>query len=460
MTEYGKVLNVREHIVEIIFNGDTKPNIGDILVLEEKPDALMLVYSSSGAATFYCLLLHSSRDLYRGAKVVNTHKALSIPVDNGLLGRVIDIFGRARDGKGDIHAEQFHSIYQDAPPYSAVVSKQELLETGIKALDLFAPIVKGGKTGLFGGSGVGKTILLTEVLHNIVNKEKESTVSVFCGVGERTREGHELYEELSHTDVLDSVSLIFGSMGDSPSIRFLTSLAGVTIAEYFRDIQKKNVLFFIDNIYRYVQAGNELSLLMNSIPSEDGYQATLSSEMATIHERLVSNDNSAITTIEAVYLPADDLLDQGVQSIFDYLDSVVVLSRDIYREGRFPAIDLLASGSNILNPRIVSPLHYYVFLQAQSLLKKAVSLERIVSLVGEAELSDEDRTLYQRSKKLKNYMTQNFFVSQDQAGKKGDYIPLKTTLSDVKDILDGKCDGISEDKFLYIGSIADIKDRT
>lgn len=457
MNDFGKVMNVRDHIIEVDFSGGVQPMMNDILYLEEKPTVLMQVYSSSGISTYYCILFSSSQEIYRGAKILNTHKSLSIPVGPELLGRVIDIFGEPKDDKGALNIKDFRSIYQDPPSYASVVSQQELLETGIKAIDLFAPLVKGGKTGLFGGSGVGKTILLTEILHNIVNKDKEKNVSVFCGVGERTREGHELYEELGHTGVLPSVSLIFGSMGDSPAVRFLTSLAGTSLAEYFRDVQKKNVLFFIDNIYRYVQAGNELSLLMNAIPSEDGYQSTLTSEMATVHERLVSNGNSSITTIEAVYLPADDLLDQGVQSIFDYLDSVVVLSRDIYREGRFPSIDLLSSGSSILNPKIVTPLHYYVFLQSQSLLKKAVSLERIVSLVGEAELSDDDRVSYQRSKKLKNYMTQNFFVSQDQTGKKGDFVPLKTTVNDVKDILDGKYDSISEEKFLYIGSASDIK---
>ncbi len=457
MKEYGKVLNAKEHVIEVDFSGSTPPKINDILLLESDNQVMMQVYKSSGISTYFCILLTSSQDIYRGAKVFNTNHSLAIPVGNELLGRVIDIFGKARDGKGELKVDKTQPIHAEAPAYTSIISKQELLETGIKALDLFSPIVKGGKTGLFGGSGVGKTILLTEVLHNIVNQDKEKTVSVFCGVGERTREGHELYEELGRTEVLSSVSLIFGSMGDSSSIRFLTSLAGATLAEYFRDIQKKNVLFFMDNIYRYVQAGNELSLLMNQVPSEDGYQSTLSSEMSGIHERLVSNENAALTTIEAVYLPADDLLDQGVQSIFDYLDSVVVLSREIYREGRFPAIDLLASGSSILNPRVITPLHYYVYLQAQSLLKKAVSLERIVSLVGEAELSDDDRVLYQRSKKLKNFMTQNFFVSQDQTGRKGDYVALKTTISDVKDILDGKYDMVSEDKFLYIGSATEIK---
>ena len=331
------------------------------------------------------------------------------------------------------------------------------METGIKVVDLFAPIVKGGKTGLFGGSGVGKTVLLSEVLHNILNKDKEKNVSVFCGIGERTREGHELFHELDKTGVLPGVSLIFGSMGDSPSIRFLTGLAGASVAEYFRDTKSRDVLFFVDNIFRYAQAGNELSLLMNTIPSEDGYQATLSSEMATIHERLVSNTKASITTIEAIYVPADDILDQGVQAIFDYLDSAIVLSRDVYREGRFPAVDILASVSSALSPQVVGPLHYATALQAQSILKKAAGLERIVSLVGEAELSEEDRVMYQRATKLKNFMTQDFFVAEGQTKKLGSYVPLKNTVLDVKDIIDGKFDDASSDKFLNIGSLKDLE---
>jgi F-type H+-transporting ATPase subunit beta len=245
-------------------------------------------------------------------------------------------------------------------------------------------------------------------------------------------------------------------MGDSPSIRFLTGLAGTTVAEYFRDAQKKDVLFFIDNIFRFAQAGNELSLLMNTIPSEDGYQATLTSEMASIHERLVSNTKASITTIEAIYVPADDLMDQGVQAVFDYLDSAIVLSRDVYKEGRYPAVDILSSVSNAINPFVVGPLHYYTTLQSQSILKRAANLERIVSLVGESELNEEDRVLYQRASKLKNFMTQDFFVAEGQTKKTGSYVPLKSTVMDVKDIVEGKYDHVSADKFLNIGTLKDI----
>lgn len=253
--------------------------------------------------------------------------------------------------------------------------------------------------------------------------------------------------------------MIFGGMGENPSVRFLTAHAAATVAEHFRDELGKNVLFFIDNIYRFAQAGNELSLLMNTIPSEGGYQATLSSEMASIHERLVSTKTASLTTIEAIYMPADDILDQGVQSIFDYLNSAIVLSRNVYQEGRFPAIDVLTSGSSALNPEVVDPVHYYVSVQAQSLLKKAESLERIVALVGESELSEEDRATYQRMKKLKNYMTQSFYVTAEQTGRPGVYVPLTKTIQDVRNIIEGKYDTVSEDKFMFIGSADEIKQQ-
>jgi F-type H+-transporting ATPase subunit beta len=369
----------------------------------------------------------------------------------------MNIFGEAIDGGAPIVSEDVRSIYKKSLEFSEVSAKQEVLETGIKIIDFFAPMVKGGKVGLFGGAGVGKTILLSEVLHNIVSLDKGNTVSVFAGVGERTREGQELHAELKRTETLPFVSLMFGSMGASPSERFLTGIAAVTIAEHFRDQLSKNVLFFIDNMYRFAQAGNELSMLMNTIPSEDGYQATLASEMAMVHERLISRENAAITTVEAIYVPADDILDQGVQAIYDYLDSAIVLSRDVYQEGRLPAVNILASGSAALNPETVDMTHYSVSLEATSLLKKAESLDRIVSLVGESELGEEDRIQYQRAKKLRNFMTQSFFVAEEHTGRKGKFVPLKTTVQDVQAILEGKYDEISEDHFMFIGAAEEAK---
>ena len=448
----GKVISVKGHVIEVEFDNGL-PKIYDVLYIKSDPDSKMQVFRSSGVSTFYCISLSHVKAISRGDTVVSTGRPLQVASGKNMLGRVIDLFGTPLDGLASIELNDSQAIFQPAPGYTDLLSKPEILETGIKVIDLFSPLIRGGKGGLFGGSGVGKTVLLTEILHNIVNKDRDNTVSVFCGVGERTREGHELFQELKRTEVLDHVSLILSSMGDSPSLRFLTALTAVTQAEYFRDVVKKNVLFFIDNIFRFAQAGNELSLLMNSIPSEDGYQPTLTSEMAMFHERLVSNNNASITSIEAVYMPADDLLDVGVQSIYDYLDTAVVLSRDVYREGRFPAVDILASSSSALNIETVSALHYYVATRALNILTKATSLDRIVQLVGEGELSDEDRNLYRRAQKLKNFMTQNFFVSAEQTGKPGEYVPLETTIANVKDIIDGKYDEVSDDKFLYIGSL-------
>lgn len=452
----GKIVGMRDFIVEVEFLSGTKPKIYDILEVEGNARIKLQVLRSSVPDTFYCLCLSSMQSLHRGMSVANSNRTLSIPFGDGILGRIMDIFGNPIDGRGEITNTKRVSIYNNPPNYEDIPFGVEVLETGIKAVDVFCPLLRGGKTGLFGGSGVGKTVLLSELLHNVIEKDKKKNISVFCGVGERAREGNELFEELERSGVISSVSLIFGSMGESPSVRYLTGLAGVTLAEKFRD-EGKDVLFFMDNIYRFVQAGNELSLLMNTIPSEDGYQATLSSEMARLQERLVSTKKASITSVEAVYLPADDILDHGVQTIFNYLDSSVVLSRDIYQKGLLPAIDLLASGSSALNPNVVSEKHYNIVIKAQGLLKRAQNLERIVSLVGESELSEEDKLVYQRAKRIRNFMTQNFSVAANQTGSPGVYVALSSTLSGIQNIIDGKYDSISEDKFLYIGGCEDLE---
>ena len=452
----GKIVNVKDVIVEVEFNGDPKPEIHDILTLQENISVRLQVAESAGPERFYCINLSSSAPIYRGAIVVNTNEKLKVPVGEKTLGRVMNLFGNPLDGLGPIETKDKLEIFREAPSYSETSEDVTFMETGIKIVDLFAPLLKGGKVGLFGGSGVGKTVLLTEILHNIINKDLGKNVSVFCGVGERSREGQELYTELQSGGVLPYVSLIFGQMGENASVRFLTAHSATSVAEYLRDVMGKNVIFFMDNIFRFAQAGNELSLLMNNIPSEDGYQATLSSEVAHIHERLVSKNNNSITTIEAIYLPEDDLFDQAAQSVFGYLDSSIVLSRDAYKDGKLPAVDILNSDSDALTPKNVSSKHYFVANTAKSLLKKAELLERIVSLVGESELSDEDRIMYQRANKVKNYMTQNFFVTETQTGRKGVYVSVENTINDVKDILDGKYDTLSEDKFMFIGSLLDI----
>jgi F-type H+-transporting ATPase subunit beta len=419
----------------------------------------MEVYTSASPSSFFCLALTSSYQLHHGSFVIDTNQPIKVPVGKEMLGRVIDTLGNPQDGLGELKTKESKPIIAKDISYANVNIPKELLQTGIKVIDFFVPIVKGGKAGLFGGAGVGKTVIISEIIHNLVILNPKENVSVFTGVGERTREGEELLETLKESKVMQGVTLVYGSMGANPALRFRTAFTGVTIAEYYRDILKKDVLFFIDNVFRFAQSGYELSTLMNSIPSEGGYQATLTSEMASFHERLVSTMTNSITTFEAIYVPADDLTDSGVQAVFPYLDSGIILSRSVYQEGRFPAIDILSSNSSSLNAEVVGEVHYQAALDAQTLLKKAMSLERIVSLIGQAELSTEDQIAYKRALMLKNYMTQNFTVVETQTEKKGVYVPVNETVADIKAILNGDVDKLAPEDLLYIATLKDVKDK-
>ncbi len=454
-THIGKVIGVRGHVVEVAFVNE-KPAIHDVLELQEDQNVRMEVYGSAGPDTLYCLALSSTEKLFRGARVLNTDTPISFPVGDELLGRAVDIFGFPIDGEHEMKTEEVWPIHRSHPSAEDIPAQQALLETGIKIIDMFAPFLKGGKMGLFGGAGVGKTMLLTEVLHNIVGRPGKKTVSVFAGVGERTREGLELYQALEQSKVLSDSTLIFGQMGENPAIRFLSAFSAVTLTEYFRDVKKRDVLFFIDNVFRFAQAGNEISTLTSTLPSQDGYQATLESEMAEFHERLVSTQSGVVSAIEAIYVPADDLLDHAVQSIFPFLDSIVVLSRSVYQQGLLPAVDILGSSSTALSASIVGERHFTIALRAKSVIEQSQNLERIVSLMGETELSREDQLIFRRGRKLKNYMTQRFSVAETQHGAKGAYVPIETTVKDVELILAGKVDHIPEEKFLFIGGLKEI----
>ncbi|KKS77249.1 MAG: ATP synthase subunit beta [Candidatus Woesebacteria bacterium GW2011_GWB1_43_14] len=449
----GKVITIRGQVVEVHFSKE-KPNIFDVLTLEEDKDSWLEVHASASKDSFYCLPLAPVQNFWRGAIVVRRAIQINFPVGKELLGRVVDIFGRPLDGLASISTKESLPIHR-IDVARGVLTGQELLETGIKVIDLFAPLIKGGKMGLFGGAGVGKTMLLTEILNNIVSRQP-NTVSVFAGVGERVREGYELHQSLKESDALPKASLVFGTMGEPPPVRYLSAFSAVTLAEYFRDSLKQNVLFFIDNVFRFAQAGNELSVLTNKIPSEDGYQSTLDSEMAKFHERLISTSDANISSIEAIYVPADDILDHAVQSVFPYLDSMLVLSRDVYQQGILPAVDILESSSSALDPTIVGADHYNAAIEARALLKQAQELERIVSLVGEAELSQGDRAVYQRGRLLRNYMTQSFFVAFKQRAKEGNYVPIKKTVEDVRRILKGEMDQIPDEQLLFIGGLDDV----
>jgi F-type H+-transporting ATPase subunit beta len=451
----GNIKSVKGQLIEINF-GKKKPLISELLYLKDNKDIKFVVYSSSGENSFYCLSLSESSVLKRGDEILGTGSPITFPVGKSLLSRVVDVFGHPSDGGEDIKTGEYMPIMkraQAAPDSISIEQKQ--LETGIKVIDVFAPMSEGGKAGLFGGAGVGKTILLTEILHNIIGRDRENTYSIFAGIGERSREGLELFETLKKTDIMSNIALIFGQMAENPAIRFLTVNSALTLTENFRT-NDKNVLFFMDNVFRYAQAGNELSVLTGMLPSEDGYQATLESEMAKFHERLYSTKKAKVSSIEAIYIPADDILDRGVQSIFPHLESVVVLSRSLYQEGILPAVDIINSTSINLTTDLVGKEHFDVVIRAKAILKQAESLERIVSLVGESELSFDDQITYKRAKKIKNYMTQSFFVASSQKEKKGQYVKVKDAVSDLIQITSGKADSIPEDKFRFIGTLSEI----
>lgn len=452
----GTVISVKGNVLEVMFP-DEAPQPHSLLYLEALPEVLLEVYSSvpDNHRIFVCILLTPHHLIHRGMNVIDTGSSLTVPVGSAVLGRMIDALGRALDGNASLWQETM-SLRGHYQHYSDVTVPHEILETGIKAVDFFAPILKGGKMGLFGGAGVGKTMLLTEMLHNIIILAKTSERAVFAGVGERSREGYELFEILKENSVLPYVALVYGQMDANPAMRVMSASAAVTIAEHFRDTKQEDVLFFIDNVFRFAQAGYELSTMMRSIPSEGGYQATLLSDMARFHERLVSREKGHITSIEAVYVPADDIADHAVQSIFPFLDSAVVLSRDVYQQGRSPAIDLLESTSSALSEDIVGVEHYEAVIAAQSVLKRAQSLERIVTLVGEQELSPDDKKIYRRAELIKNFMTQRFHIAKTQTHKEGVFVPRMQVVANVKDILDGRYDEIPPQTFLYIGSTREL----
>ena len=420
-------------------------------------EVLVQVYLIDDQSHIYGLILKGEKEIRKGMELKSTGKKLSMPVGKELLGRAVNMFGEPLDGE-KLKIKEKKEIWR-TDRIKPKDGKLEVWETGIKVIDFFAPLIKGGKLGLFGGAGVGKTVLLTEIMQSVfVGKGGEkNTVAVFAGVGERTREADELYDELKEKKVLDQTSLILGMMSQNAALRFTTAFAGVTVAEYFRDELNKNVLFFIDNVFRFAQAGSELTALTGVIPSEEGYQPTLGAEMAQFHERLVSSDNSVVSSIEAIYVPADDMLDQAVVAVQPYLTSVVALSRDVYQQGYMPAVDVLNSGSSALSKEVVGERHLTAVTEAKKVLKKASELERMVSLVGEAELSEENRQVYRRASLIKAFMTQPFRVVAEQTGVKGEQVRLKQTVIEVEKILKGQFDKTDPDKLMFKGSLKGVR---
>lgn len=454
MKKNGKITSIHDNVAVVQFNLD-QPDIFDVLTLQKNNQTKLEVVSSAQEEnTYYCFILNDRASLSRGDIVLNTGENLQIPVGKSILGRAIDVFGQALDDK-PFNPKRFKSIHSHTPTdIQTAITPNEILSTGIRAIDFFTPVLKGSKIGLVGGAGLGKTILLTELIHNVVvtsNENKES-VSVFSAVGERSREAQELLDNLAESRVLDKTVMIVGQMGENPAIRFRTAYAAATVAEDFRD-HGTDVLFFMDNMYRFSQAGYELSTLMHAVPSEDGYQPTLPSEIGTFHEMLTSTPDAYITSIEAIYLPSDDLFDYSVRTALYYLNSYIVLSRDTYQSGRLPAIDLLTSNSSAVEPEIVGVRHFGLYLKCRQILEQATDIEKIVSLVGISELSADDQKTYKRSILIQNYMTQSLTVAQSQTNRKGIYAKLEQTLDDIEFILSGDLDDVDPEEFLYIEKI-------
>ncbi|MBI4036817.1 F0F1 ATP synthase subunit beta [Candidatus Daviesbacteria bacterium] len=453
-TVVGKVREVKGQIAEVQVESKKPPALFEILTSPEDPTIRLEVFYQTEDISL-CLILSRSSKLYRGMVVVGSGSQLKLPVDKTILGRVINLFGEPQDGKAKLSASTGASIYSRTPPLNTVQGHGEILETGIKALDFLTPISKGSKIGLIGGAGVGKTIIMTELIHNITGRQHG--VSVFAGVGERIREGQELYQRLQESGAMDKTVMVLGQMNENAAIRFRVALAAVTVAEYFRDQEKQDVLFFIDNMFRFIQAGNEVSTLLSTIPSEQAYQATMQTEVGRLEDRLVSTVNGSITSIQAVYVPSDELTDAGVNTVMSFLDTAVVLSRSIAQMGIYPPIDISQSSTSTFSKAMIGEEHFAILTRFQELLERYNKLSHIVAIIGEAELSVEDRTLFARMKKAINYLTQPFYVTQAHTGRAGVYVPRQTTIADIKTILSGAIDNISPDKFLYIGALADIK---
>ncbi len=455
----GTIVGLVGSVAEVEFL-DRVPALHTTLSVPEAGDVVMVVVASASSITMHCVILTPLAQVARGMTATDTSEPFSIPVGKEVLGRAFDVFGMGHDGKGALPSKRRRSLYAPiSTDITDIVAPTNIIETGIKAIDFFAPMLHGGKAGMIGGAGIGKTVILTELINRLVIQKKatKDRVAVFSAVGERSREAQELYDNFKEGKVLPYTSLVMGEMGENPAVRFHTALAGAAIAEDFREQLKKDVLFFMDNIFRFGQAGLELSTLMNTIPSEDGYQPTLQSEMGDLMQRLTSTNQGSITSFMALYVPSDDITESGVRSVFPYLDTVVVLSREIFQAGRFPAIDLLQAESVALSPDTAGKDHYDTYIRTKKLLEQTARLERIVSLVGTAELSQENQNIYARAKLIENFMTQDLFISEAEMGHTAEFVPRLETVETVRDILDGVYDHVEPDDFKYIGSVKKLK---
>ncbi|OGE25530.1 F0F1 ATP synthase subunit beta [Candidatus Daviesbacteria bacterium RIFCSPHIGHO2_02_FULL_39_12] len=448
----GKVLQIIGPVVDVQFEGKNLPAIYNALVITGK--LVLEVQQHLGEGTVRAVAMGSTDGLKRGTLVEDTGAPISVPVGEEVLGRLFNVLGETIDKKGPVKAKRHWPIHRSAPSFEEQSTASEVFETGIKVIDLLAPFVKGGKVGLFGGAGVGKTVLIQELIRNIA--AEHGGYSVFTGVGERTREGNDLYKEMQESGVIDKTAMVFGQMNEPPGARQRVGLSGLTMAEYFRDEQGKDVLLFIDNIFRFTQAGSEVSALLGRIPSAVGYQPTLATEMGQLQERITSTRKGSITSVQAVYVPADDYTDPAPATTFAHLDSTIALERSLAEQGLYPAVDPLSSPSRALAPDIVGQEHYDIAVQAQRVLQRYKDLQDIIAILGMEELSDEDKLTVTRARKIQRALTQPFFVAETFSGIKGKYVPIKETIRLFKEILEGKYDGKPEGAFYMIGGAEEI----
>lgn len=452
----GKIVAIRGVVVDIEFKETETPKVYDALVLSLKNKKIVLeVEAILDLGRVRAVAMDDVYGLRRGMKVENTGEPIKVPVGKETQGRIFNVLGEPVDELGPVKTKNYASIHNSAPELTHQSVKEEVFETGIKVIDLIAPFIKGGKVAIFGGAGVGKTVLIQEMIHNVA--KKHHGVSVFAGVGERTREGNDLYSEMKETKVISSTSLVFGQMNEPPGNRLRVALTGVTMAEYFRDKKNMDVLLFIDNIFRFAQAGGEVSALLGRIPSAVGYQPTLASEMAALQERITSTDKGSITSIQAVYVPADDYTDPAPVATFAHLDASITLERSLAEQALYPAIDPLTSSSRALDPDIVDELHYRTARDVLSTLQRYKDLQDIIAILGMEELSEADKLVVTRARKIQRFLTQPMFVAEPFTGREGKYVTVEETVRGFREILDGKHDSKNETAFYMIGSIDEVK---
>ena len=452
MANIGYVSQVMGPVVDVKFEEGKLPDIYNALTVEKGDTTLTLeVAQHIGDNVVRCIAMSSTDGLKRNLPVNDTGKSISVPVGRETLGRIFNVLGDTVDNGEAVNSEERWTIHRHAPDFDELSTSKEILETGIKVIDLICPYSKGGKIGLFGGAGVGKTVLIMELINNIA--KQHGGLSVFTGVGERTREGNDLYNEMKQSGVLGNTALVYGQMNEPPGARMRVALSGLTMAEYFRDREGQDVLLFIDNIFRFTQAGSEVSALLGRMPSAVGYQPTLATEMGALQERITSTKTGSITSVQAVYVPADDLTDPAPATTFAHLDATTVLSRDIASQGIYPAVDPLESTSRILDAEILGKEHYEVAREVQRVLQRYRELLDIIAIMGMDELSDEDKLLVQRARKIQRFLSQPFDVSEKFTGIAGKYVPLNETIRGFKEILEGKHDSLPESAFLFVGTI-------